>query len=277
MNTVPVFPIAIGGVPEFWGKLRSARVGFLALDYDGTVAPFHVSRMMARPMAGIPELIVQIRDRTNGAVAVISGRPLSELTRLLDIPGIMMVGSHGYEFRYPDGTLETRKPLYVQREGLYRALDAGFRRGLISRLEAKIAALALHTRGQPENEALSMEGWAMENWTPIALAHNLEVRRFNGGVELRCPGMDKGSALQIILSRQPDDAFSVYIGDDETDEDAFRFLKGRGIGIRVGHPDAPTSASGFLPDIQAVKDFLRGWAALAPEGLSGGVTWKREG
>jgi trehalose-6-phosphatase len=51
-----------------------------------------------------------------------------------------------------------------------------------------------------------MEGWAMENWTPIALAHNLEVRRFNGGVELRCPGMDKGSALQIILSRQPDDA-----------------------------------------------------------------------
>ncbi len=144
MNTVPVFPIVIGGVPEFWGKLRSARVGFLALDYDGTVAPFHVLRMMARPMAGIPELIVQIRDRTNGAVAVISGRPLSELTRLLDIPGIMMVGSMDTSSAIPRDPGDTETSLRSARRSI-QALDAGFRRGLISRLEAKIAALALHT------------------------------------------------------------------------------------------------------------------------------------
>jgi len=101
---------------------------------------------------------------------------------------------------------------------------------------------------------------------PIARLHNLEVKRFNGSFELRCPGMDKGSALQVMLSRQPDDAFCVYIGYDESDEDAFKVLIGRGIGLKVGNPDVQTSATGFLPDTEAVKNFLQGWAALAPEG-----------
>jgi len=270
--TMAAVPITVGGIPEFWERLQSARTSFLVLDYDGTVAPFHVVRMEAYPMAGVPDLISRIRDRTNGAIAVISGRPLSELTQLLDVPGIMMVGNHGYEFRFPDGNLKTRKPFYDQREGLFKALATSFRKGLISRIETKVASIALHTRGLPEDEALSMEKWAMENWTPIASLHNLEVRKFNGGVELRCPGRDKGSALKFILSRQPDDAFCVYVGDDETDEDAFRVLKGRVIGIKVGNPDVPTSATGFLPDTKAVKNFLQGWADLAPEGLSGEMT-----
>jgi len=270
----PAVSIPVGGIPGFWERLRSARASFLVLDYDGTVAPFQVVRMEACPLAGIAELLGRIRDRTNGAIAVISGRPLSEVTQLLGVPGIMVVGSHGYELGYPNGTLDLRQPHPRQQEGLAKAGEAMDREGLSSRIERKVASLALHTRGVPADEARSMEKRTMDRWMPIARLHDLEVRRFNGGVELRCLGADKGSALQVLLSLQPADAFCVYIGDDETDEDAFRVLKGRGIGIKVGRPDGPTSATGILPDTQAVKDFLRGWAALAPEGASEGIPWK---
>lgn len=266
MNPDPALPIIpVSGIPGFWDELRSARTSFLALDYDGTLAPFHTMRMDAHPLAGIPELIGRIRDKTRGAIAVISGRPISELAQLLDVTGIMVVGSHGYEFQYPDGTLEVREPAPRQRQGLSRAWEAGAREGLSQRVETKVASLALHTRGVQAGEAQSMEKTALDSWMPIARLHDLEVRRFNGGIELRCPGTDKGSALLVVLSRQREDAFCVYLGDDETDEDAFRVLKGRGIGIRVGRPDALTHAAGFLPDVRAVKGFLQGWVTLAPE------------
>ena len=277
MSTEPALPIpAVEGIPGFWDELRSASSSFLALDYDGTCAPFKPERMEAYPLAGIPELIARIRDRTQGSIAVISGRPVAELEQLLDVPGILKVGSHGYEFRSPDGALEVREPTPKQRKGLSMAWDAGVREGLSRRVEPKVASLALHTRGVPEVQARAMEQLAMGSWMPFVRLHDLELRRFNGGIELRCLGMDKGSALLTVLSSQRKDAFCVYIGDDETDEDAFRVLKGRGVGIRVGRTEAPTHAAGFLPDTQAVKDFLQGWAVFTPAGSQGGISWKKE-
>ncbi len=266
MSPKPSVPITVDGIPGFWDDLRSAKSSFLALDYDGTCAPFKPERMEAYPLAGIPELIGRIRDRTHGSIAVISGRPMAELEQLLDVRGIMKVGSHGYEFRYPDGTLQVQDPTPEQRQGLSRAWEAGIRDSLSPRVETKVASLALHTRGIPDEQARFLEKQILDSWRPFIELHDLEVRRFNGGIELRCPGTDKGSALHSLLYRQPEDAFCVYIGDDETDEDAFRVLRGRGLGIRVGRSDAQTHAAGFLPDTQAVKGFLQGWAAMAPSG-----------
>ncbi len=259
-----------------WERLRSARTCFLALDYDGTLAPFHHIRMEAYPLPGITDLIGKIRDKTGGAIAVISGRPLAEVEHLLNVPGIMMVGSHGYEFRYPDGSMTVREPTARQRQGLGKAREADAIGGLGTRVEIKVGGIALHTRGMSVGEALSLEQRVHDSWTPIARLHDLEVRSFNGGIELRCPGTDKGGALKELLSRLREDTFSVYVGDDDTDEDAFRVVKDHGLGIRVGNPNEPTEASGFLPDIQAVQEFLQGWVALAPAGSSGGITWKNE-
>ena len=69
-------------------------------------------------------------------------------------------------------------------------------------------------------------------------------------------------ALAMLLARQPGDTLAVYIGDDETDEDAFAFLQGRGLGIRVGRLPATTAAAGTLPDCQAVVELLCTWRSL---------------
>jgi hypothetical protein len=70
--------------------------------------------------------------------------------------------------------------------------------------------------------------------------------------------------------------FTVYIGDDETDEDAFRVMDGRGVGIRVCRSGNGTLAHGTLRDIHEVKSFLREWLDQAPGTRPGETIWKRE-
>ncbi|GEM_PF-4610206 len=107
-----------------------------------------------------------------------------------------------------------------------------------------------------------MEGEIANQWAGRAPEYGLEYRPFNGGIEIRCCGWDKGAALTALLNVQPENVFEVYVGDDETDEDAFTILRGRGIGIKLGDPSWPTAARGFLPDCRSMLDFLRTWVAL---------------
>ena len=269
--------ITPAGLPGFWEKLHAARRSFLALDYDGTLAPFTVERMEARVLPGTIELMEKIRDRTGGSLCVVSGRPVSEVLALLGDLKIMLVGSHGHEFRYPYGSLIERQPTPRQAEGLEMAREYCIARDLDMHIERKVASIALHTRGLPPQDALRMEADAASSWSRIAGAHGLALRRFNGGLELRCTGMDKGNALLILLSLLPGDTFPVYIGDDDTDEDAFLAIRGRGVGIKVGDPGRHTSARGALPDIPSVQAFLMGWLQHAPEGLWEEVAWNQEG
>jgi trehalose-phosphatase len=268
--------IAVGNLPGFWDRLRSARRSFLALDYDGTIAPFTVERMEAHPLPGTIDLLTKIRDRTGGSLAVLSGRPISEVLTLLGDLKIMLVGSHGHELRYPNKSQVIKKPTPHQSERLDKARDFCITEGLGSHIEAKGASIAVHTRGLSPEEARRIEEYVMAGWNLIARAHALELRRFNGGVELRCTGMDKGDALRTLLSLLSDDTFSVYIGDDDTDEDAFRAISGHGFGIKVGDPGRPTDAQGFLPDAASVQQFLKGWLHHAPEGLPKEVAWDHE-
>ncbi|MCE5274154.1 MAG: trehalose-phosphatase [Syntrophaceae bacterium] len=273
MNPGSKGTIPVNDIPGFWNRLSSARHSFLSLDYDGTIAPFETDRMAAFPLPGIAELLAKIRDKTGNAVALISGRPASQVVELFGDRGIMIVGSHGYEFRYPDGCLARKEPTPRQTAGLDAAWKACIGEGVGSRAEVKPAGIAMHTRGLPGDEAQNMEARIMEHWWHIAPGHELEVRRFDGGVELRCKGMNKGDALRTLLTLVKEGAFAVYLGDDETDEDAFDAIRDRGIGIKVGHEGEPTRATGFLPDVQSVSCFLEDWLHHAPYGQTGEISW----
>ncbi|MGH9174121.1 MAG: trehalose-phosphatase, partial [Vicinamibacterales bacterium] len=78
-------------------------------------------------------------------------------------------------------------------------------------------------------------------------------------LELRAAGRTKGTAIEELLATGPDDTLPIYVGDDDTDEDAFEVLAGRGIGIKVGPPDAVTKANGRVADCEAVRQLLIDW------------------
>jgi trehalose-phosphatase len=254
--------IDVDGIPEFWESVSVALSRCLVLDYDGTLAPFRVDRMKAFPLDGIVELLATIRDETDTYLAIMTGRPLVELLELagdLDIP---VSASQGSEFMYPDGRHETLVPSDRQRERLDRAEKEARDAAPHGRVERKIAGVALHTRGVDPEEAKRIQEHVCGTWESDSHDYGLDCRRFNGGIELRLKNIDKGTALNALLHDQPSDSLCVYLGDDETDEDALLVLRGRGYGIKVGRPDTPTYAQGRLADPVAVRAFLRGWISV---------------
>ncbi|MFQ5912990.1 MAG: trehalose-phosphatase [Nitrospinota bacterium] len=260
------------GVPEdFWDRVKDAAHRLLMLDYDGTLAPFRVDRSRAGPLPGVADVLRRIRESDSTRLAVVSGRPVSEVLELLALEGVAMIGSHGYEVRDESGRL-TKHPLTAEEANqLTSSHEAARRAGWGERLEKKAASVALHTRGLAPAEARGAEEAVRTLWTERNSGGRFELRPFNGGLELRARGRHKGIAVRALLRTMPSGTLAVYVGDDETDEDAFRVLKGRGFGFRVGPAESPTAAQGRLADCQAVLAFLEQWerAATAPGGRRG--------
>lgn len=255
-------PVVIN-LPGFWDRMARSPRKLLALDYDGTLAPFRLERMQAFPYQDIPGLLEKIAGRSDTTLAIISGRPLAELAILLGSFDGIMVGSHGIEKRSANGDIVVKTPGKEQLRGLAEAQEAIQRRGLQQLLEVKPASVALHTRGLDTAASARLEEGVARLWQGITEGSGLEVRRFNGGVEIRAVGWNKGNALAELVEAMRQPAACVFVGDDDTDEDAFQRIRDTGFGIRVGHPDVPSAARGFLPDIPAVRDFLRAWTELA--------------
>ena len=241
---------------DFWLKVRASESRLLALDYDGTLAPFHQDPMKAFPLPGVIEAIKTLKEASGVTVAIISGRPVYELSALLGNIGVTFIGCHGFELMNPNGKLIVKNPSPLQLEGIDTAQIMLSREDSGAWIETKTAGIALHTRGMPAAEALAIENQVFHRWALLASAYDLECRRFNGGVELRAKGRHKGDALIDILLKQPERTLALYVGDDETDEDAFRVVRDYGVGVRVGGLTPETHATEFLQDCREVMDFI---------------------
>jgi len=253
---------------EFWERAKKARRPLLALDYDGTLAPFQTDRMAALPLPGVTEAIGSIILDTKTIMAVVSGRPLFELDRLMGPVSSQMVaiGSHGWEWRDAKGDLRPAG-LDVDTDKLFEkarsaALESGTNKlgaDARQRVERKAASVAAHVRGLDPKTA---DAWLSEirtSWQALSTP-GLEVMEFDGGLEIRSAERNKGRAITELLRFTGGPDFPVYVGDDLTDEDAFRALPEHGAGIKVG--EGHTAAGYRLEDCEAVKSFLQKWAHL---------------
>ena len=235
----------------------------LALDYDGTLAPFRAERDAARPPAELRALLRRLADSPATRVVIVSGRPVADLERLLDVdPLPELFGVHGWEHRLADGSrADPRLPAEVERALLaeWSQLEAG---GDAAHIERKSAGLALHWRGRHAATAAQLEARIGARWQGLTEQHGLELRAFDGGLELRHPGRSKGHVVRELLAGVPAGAAVAYLGDDETDEDAFRALAGRGLGVLVAKAPRPTAAAEVIAHAQ-VAVLLEGWLARA--------------
>jgi len=250
------------GIPGFWDAVRGAIHRCLVLDYDGTLSEFRVDRMQAFPVPGVVETLSEIRDSGRTSLSIMTGRPVSELLALLGDLGIPICGSQGTEFRAADGAMRVYRLTDRQEERIERAEREAKALALAGRVERKLSSVALHTRGLDAQVAAREEAEVAGLWSADAADYGMECRPFKGGVELRLLGVDKGTALDRTLEAAPSDSLCVYLGDDLTDEDAFRAIDGRGYGIKVGHGGEPTSAAGRLEDPNAVREFLKTWLSV---------------
>ena len=251
---------------QFFHKLARAQSRVLLLDYDGTLAPFSVERDGATPYPGVRQVLSDILLAGHTRMVIISGRMLKGLTELLDMSALPEIwATHGWERRTVDGRYHLAPVPQTAREGLERALQGVREAGLDAQSEVKPASVALHWRGFTVAEADSMNRWARATWGPLMQSHSLELHDFDGGIELRVPGRDKGTAVRTVLAESPANAVVAYLGDDLTDEDAFLALPPDGLGVLVRPQFRPTAASAWIQPPEGLLSFLKRWRYASGE------------
>jgi trehalose 6-phosphate phosphatase len=249
-------------IDSFFNRLRGARQCALLLDYDGTLAPFAIKRDQAFPYPGVREFLDRIAASGTTRLAVISGRWTRDLIPLLGLRRRPEVwGSHGWERFFPNGHYEIVEPDAQAMAGLIEANEWSERIAKLGgRTEQKPASFALHWRGLNPNTIAQIHALVDESWARLAQEAGLEMYPFDGGVELRVPGRDKGLAVDTIRSEMGDGAMIAYLGDDLTDEDAFHAIKGYGLGVLVRAELRPTLADLWLRPPGELLAFLERWA-----------------
>ena len=248
----------------FFTALRAAPRRGLLLDYDGTLAPFVEDRMAAWPYPGVRDLLLRLVRAHGSRVVIVSGRSIADVLHFLDLQvGCEIWGVHGWERRLEDGSDVSMRPSPAQNAALREAQDLvpGASR---QTLEQKSASLALHWRGTAPEARERLERRVRPAWTALAERAGLELHAFDGGLELRIPGRDKGYAVRTLAAELGPGAALAYLGDDLTDEDAFRALRGIGLGVLVRAELRPTQADCWIVPPQELLVFLERWLESLP-------------
>jgi trehalose 6-phosphate phosphatase len=245
---------------EFFDRLKKAEKRALLLDYDGTLAPFSSKRENAVPYPGLRKKLNEFLGSDHTRIVIISGRPIDELIPLLKLEGAPEVwGTHGLERLQPDGTYSTEQLSENALNGLNEAQYWIESEKLTTYCERKLAGFAIHTRGLEKSLADEIGMRILKGLSNLASDTGLELQQFDGGVELRVKGIDKGVAVTTVLDELGKNGVAAYLGDDLTDEDAFEAIKGRGLGVLVRRVFRPTTADLWLKPPEELMDFLESW------------------
>ncbi len=223
----------------------------LFLDLDGTLAAIEPrpDQVIAKPDR--THLLGRLAEALGGRLAVISGRALDDIDRILDGTVPALAGVHGLQRRRIDGSVVSVAPpaaLAEARHMLIERLPA--REGLL--IEDKGVAMAVHYRQAPES-ADEVRALAEE----VAASFGLELQAGAMVVELRPSGADKGDAIAAFMAEPPfAGSTPVFVGDDLTDENGFRAVRDLGgYGVLVG-PQRKTLAARRLVSVDEVMAWL---------------------
>lgn len=222
------------------------------LDFDGVLVAIADTPGGVIVDPGLPDLLDRLADRTDGAIAVVTGRTIDDIDRFLAPARLAAAGMHGFEHRFADReAIESEGPP-PELEELRRRLEAYGMFDEKVRLEEKRAGLAVHYRAAPdrEDEVRAAVGRALEGLEGLHAIPGKMV------VEAKRAGHDKGVAIRKFMAITPFEGRTpVFLGDDVTDEDGFRVVNEMGgVSIKVG--DGDTIAAYRLADVPAVHRWL---------------------
>jgi trehalose-phosphatase len=244
----------------FFKRLEVARSRILLVDYDGTVAPFHADRHRAKPYPKIPEFLRCIMTTCGTRVIVVSGRAAREVPPLLGLsPAPEIWGTHGIERIDSEGRYAEVDVSESALDVLAEAESRLEQEGLGERIEVKLAGVAIHWRGLAPTEVFKIRIKCYRILEPLAARQELVLADFEEGAELRLASANKGDTLRNFLSTVDPLTPVAYLGDDMTDEGAFRALNGRGLPVLVAPKYRTTNAQTWLRPPDELLQFLTRW------------------
>lgn len=253
---------------ESWGKIQAKIKNkhiFLFLDYDGTLAPIADTPDKAFISSKAKDLLIRFSKDKRFSIAIITGRALKDIKNKLKIEKIIYSGNHGLEIEGPRISFTTPVPVE------YRVILSRIKDKLIKEMslikgafiEDKGLSLSLHFRLVDKNKQALIKTAFHETVIMYKIKGMVKTRAGKEVLEVRpAVNWDKGKVVlwlldrqQFVLSGKP--IFPVYIGDDLTDEDAFKALKNKGLTVLVGAPKE-SCAQYYLKNQKEVADLLAG-------------------
>jgi trehalose 6-phosphate phosphatase len=231
----------------------------LFLDFDGTLVAIASRPEAVVVGAWVVPTLQALHARLDGALALVSGRPLAQIDAMLAPLRLTAAGVHGVERRDPDGRMRVQAgvppPDVLARIEQLMARHPGLR------LERKPSALALHYREAPDlgelcaSTVLEAMRPHSEEWTTLIGKCVVEVKPRRAS---KAHAVRDFLAAPAFAGREP-----VFVGDDATDEDGFSAVQlAGGWGVKVG--EGASGARYRLADPRAVEDWLSGSLAAAP-------------
>ena len=245
-----------------WDKVsdrikKSPRV-FLFFDYDGTLTPIVSTPQEAKFPPRTKALIRKLQKDPKFTIAIISGRSLKDVRRMVGIKGLIYTGNHGLEIEgNAHGITRSRaasaRPL-IKKIGMSLQLQLRHIKG--AKVEDKGYTLSVHFRLVDPAKRILVKDILERVTRPYVLSKKIKLCSGKMVLEVR-PGVEwhKGKAVLYLL-RKKKNSFPLYIGDDITDTDAFRAIKQKGVSIFVGGSKKGINADYFLKDTKDVKKFI---------------------
>lgn len=224
----------------------------LFLDFDGTLTEIVATPDRAAVDPAVPKTLLECQAELDGAVAIVSGRRIEEIDTLLAPARLAVAGLHGLECRDARGRVEHAEPPARQLEAVRKALIGFAQKDPRLIVEDKGAAIALHFRLAPEQEAACVR--CAEN--ALQGIDGYDALRGKMVIEVKPRKGNKGKAIERFTRQAP---FAgrrpVFAGDDTTDEDGFAVVNRRGgISVKVG--DGETQAAFRVGTVDALLDWL---------------------
>ena len=242
-------------------KIQRSSLILLASDYDGTLTPIVSRPELAKLRNNIRKILVSLSKCDKFKVGIISGRRLSSVEGLVRVKNIYYAGNHGLEIKGPK--VNFTHPAYYYFRPCIKTIKERLKKrlkgikGLI--VEDKSLTLSVHYR-LVDSENIAMLKRIFRETVASYIKKN-SIRIFSGKkvFEIRPPvEWDKGKALEMIesLTKTRSKQLRIYLGDDTTDEDAFKVLSVKDISVFVGKKKK-SKARYFLNDTHEVEDFLK--------------------
>jgi trehalose-phosphatase len=245
----------------------------LLLDYDGTLTPIVTDPATAYLSPAMQQILTALVQHPRYQVAMVSGRALADLQGRAAGLARYMAGNHGLQIAGPE--IDYCHPEAVQLQSHLQLLAEDLQQELETIpgvwVEDKGLTLTVHTRRVPTAYVPLVQRLVLRVLRSALETRTLVLRTGKAVLEVR-PAIkwDKGEALRWIvehmcLSRSASGMCPVYIGDDETDEDAFQALGAAGLGILVGCDRLSSAAHYYVESIEQAMQFLA---------MLSGLTWR---
>ena len=208
------------------------RKSALFLDLDGTLLEIAATPELVVVPPALPSLLAHLHHQLEGAVAIVSGRPLAQIDQLLTPFRAAAAGEHGVTVRFSDGTLEEMPVGVAVPDDWRAALGMAAERWPGVRLEPKPHGLAVHYRLAPEREA---EVWELVRGIVPADHAWFRLIPAREAVEIGLRAASKGDAVERLMAHAPfHGRRPIFVGDDFTDEAGMSMARRLGgLGLRV--------------------------------------------